>query len=148
MEKISAIIANYKEVPGGLIEAFHAIQKEYSYIPEEALKEAAKAFNLPLSKVYGVATFYSYLSVKTRGQNIIRVCASAPCHIKGAAEVVAAVEKELGIKLGETTADGKFALEATECVGACQMTPVLTINGKPFGDLTPEKVPAVLAQFK
>ncbi|NPV26931.1 MAG: NADH-quinone oxidoreductase subunit NuoE [Firmicutes bacterium] len=148
MEKISAIIANYKEVPGGLIEAFHAIQKEYSYIPEEALKEAAKAFNLPLSKVYGVATFYSYLSVKNRGKNIIRVCASAPCHIKGAAEVVAAVEKELGIKLGETTADGKFALEATECVGACQMTPVITINGKPFGDLTPEKVPAVLAQFK
>lgn len=148
MEKIADIIASYKEVPGGLIEAFHAIQTEYSYLPEEALKEAAKAFNLPLSKVYGVATFYSYLSVNSRGKNVIRVCASAPCHIQGAAEVVAAMEKELGIKLGQTTADGKFALEATECVGACQMTPVITINSKPYGDLTPEKIPAILAQYK
>jgi NADH-quinone oxidoreductase subunit E len=141
------ILAAYKDVPGGMIEAFHAIQNQISYLPEEAVIEAAAVFDIPVAKAYGVATFYSMFSVKSRGKNVIRICESAPCHVAGAAEVVAALERELGIKTGESTADGKFTLELTECVGQCQATPVITINGKAYLDVTPEKVPGILAEY-
>ncbi|MGI5921876.1 MAG: NADH-quinone oxidoreductase subunit NuoE [Syntrophomonadaceae bacterium] len=142
------ILVAFKDVPGGMIEAFHAIQNQFSYLPEEAVIEAAEIFNVPVAKAYGVATFYSMFSVKPRGKNVIRICESAPCHVAGAAEVVAALEAELGIKMGETTSDGKFALELTECVGQCQATPVITINGKAYLDVTPEKVPDILAEYR
>lgn len=148
MAVFNDLIKNYKDLPGGLIEAFHAIQKEYNYLPEEAISEAAQVFGIPLAEAFGTATFYSYLKVGKRGQYVIRICESAPCHIAGAAEVVEALEKELGIKMGETTEDGRFSLELTECVGQCQDTPVITINGKPFGGVTPEKVPHILSAYK
>ena len=115
------IIAKYKDVPGGIIEAFHAVQREFSYLPEEVIVEAAKIFNMPVAEAYGVATFYSYLSVEPRGKNVIRICESAPCHVAGAAEVVEALERELGIMMGETTADGKFTLEYTECTDSARL---------------------------
>ncbi len=142
------ILASYKDVPGGMIEAFHAIQGQYSYLPEETIIEAARVFNLPVAKAYEVATFYSMFSVNTRGKNVIRICESAPCHVAGAADVVAALERELGIKMGESTSDGKFALELTECVGQCQATPVITVNGKVYLDVTPAKIPDILAEYK
>ncbi len=142
------IIAKYKDVPGGIIEAYHAVQKELSYLPEEVIVEAAKIFNMPVAEAYGVATFYSYLSVEPRGKNIIRICESAPCHIAGAAEVIAALERELGIIMGETTSDGKFTLEYTECVGQCQSTPVITINGKPYAGVSPAQIAAILAEYR
>ncbi len=142
------IIANFAEVPGGMIEAFHAIQEEFSYLPEEAVIEAAKVFGVPAAEAYGVATFYSYFSIKARGKNVIRICESAPCHIAGAAEVVDALERELGIRIGNSTADGRFALEFTECVGQCQATPVITINSKPYFDVTPAKVAEIIAEYK
>ncbi len=142
------ILANYANVPGGMIEAFHAIQDKLSYLPEEAILEAARVFNKPVAQAYGVATFYSMFSVKPRGKNVIRICESAPCHVAGAAEVVAALEKELGISMGGSTADGLFTLEFTECVGQCQGTPVITINGKPFVDVSPAKISGILAECK
>jgi len=142
------IITSFAGVPGGMIEAFHAIQDEYAYLPEEAIIEAAKVFAVPAAQAYGVATFYSYFSVKARGKNVIRICESAPCHIAGAAEVVAALERELGVSMGDSTADGRFALEFTECVGQCQATPVITINSKPYLDVTPAMVADILAEFK
>jgi NADH-quinone oxidoreductase subunit E len=141
------ILAAYKDVPGGMIEAFHAIQRENSYLPEEAIIDAANIFNIPASKAYGVATFYSMFSVKSRGKNVIRICESAPCHVAGAAQVVGALEKELGIRMGETSADNKFTLEFTECVGQCQATPVITINGKAYLDVTPAQIPSILAEY-
>ncbi len=148
MADYNEIISAYKTKPGGIIEAFHAIQKEYSYIPEEAVVAAADAFDMSKARAYGVATFYSYLKVGKRGKNVIRICESAPCHVAGADKVVAALEKELGIKMGETTGDGKFTLEFTECVGQCQATPVITINSVPYGDVTAEKVGDILAAYK
>lgn len=142
------IIAGYKDTPGGLIEAYHAVQKQYSYLPEEAVIAAAEIFDLPACQVYGVATFYSMFSVKPRGKNVIRICESAPCRVAGAGTVVDAFERELGIKMGSSTADGKFALEFTQCVGQCQDCVVATINGKPLTGITPAKVPAVLAEYK
>lgn len=147
MADFKEIIGAYKDLPGGIIEAYHAVQREYSYIPEEAVFYAAEVFDMPKAKAYGVATFYSYLKVGKRGRNVIRICESAPCHVAGAAEVITALEKELGIKMGETTADGKFTLELTECVGQCQGTPVITVNSKPYVDVNADKVAAILAEY-
>lgn len=140
------IIEKYKDLPGGIIEAYHALQREYNYIPEDAIDQAAKVFGVPKAKAFGVATFYSYFKVGKRGRYVIRICESAPCHVAGAADVVNALEQQLGIKMGETTADGKFTLEFAECVGQCQATPVVTINSQPYLDVSPEKVPGILSQ--
>lgn len=140
------IIQKYKDMPGGLIEAYHALQREYNYIPEEAIAQAAEVFGVPKAKAFGVATFYSYFKVGKRGRYVIRICESAPCHVAGAAEVVNALEQQLGIKMGETTADGKFTLEFAECVGQCQATPVITINSKPYVDVSPEKLTGILSE--
>lgn len=142
---IQDIITSYKDKPGGIIEAYHAVQREYNYLPEEAVEFAAQVFGISAAQAFGVATFYSYLSVAKRGQYIIRMCESAPCHIAGADILIKAFEDALGIKVGETTADGKFTLELTECVGQCQGTPVITINSIPYIDMNPEQVPTVLA---
>jgi NADH:ubiquinone oxidoreductase subunit E len=142
------IIGNYQGKPGGIIEAYHAVQREYNYIPQDAVREAARVFKLSEAQAFGVATFYSYLSVQKRGQYVIRMCESAPCHIAGADELIKAFEKELGIQVGEHTPDGKFSLELTECVGQCQGTPVITINSIPYVNMSPEQVPSVLALCK
>lgn len=148
MATIQDIITSYKDKPGGIIEAYHAVQREYNYLPEEAVEFAARVFGISAAQAFGVATFYSYLSVAKRGQYIIRMCESAPCHIAGADILIKSFEDALGIKVGETTADGKFTLELTECVGQCQGTPVITINSIPYVDMNPEQVPAVLALCK
>lgn len=148
MANYKDIINNCKDKKGGIIEAFHALQKEYNYIPHDALVEAARAFGVSEAQAYGVATFYSYLSVEKRGKYIIRMCESAPCHVAGADEVIKTMENYLGIKVGETTADGKFTLELTECIGQCQATPVITINSQPVFNVTPDKVPEILDACK
>ena len=142
------ILSDHANVPGGLVEAFHAVQAELGYLPKEVVGEAAKVFNIPASEAYGVATFYSMFSVKSRGKNVIRLCESAPCHVAGAAEVVNALERELGVKMGESTPDGLFALEFTQCVGQCQATPVININGKPYLDVKPAQIPSILSEYR
>jgi NADH:ubiquinone oxidoreductase subunit E len=148
MSDYQEIIDRYSDIPGGIIQAYHAVQDCYGYIPEDAVAAAAKAFKVPKAEAYGVATFYSYLKVGKRGRNVIRICESAPCHIAGAEEVVKTLEQELGIRMGETTDDGRFTLEFTECVGQCQSTPMITINSKPYANVTADSVAAILAEYK
>ncbi|MEN6348863.1 MAG: NADH-quinone oxidoreductase subunit NuoE [Syntrophomonas sp.] len=148
MSEYREIIEAYKDVPGGIIEAYHALQRKYNFIPEQALIDAAQIFKVSQAQAYGVATFYSYLKVGKRGNYVIRICESAPCHIAGADKVVEALEKTLGIKMGETTADGKFTLEFTECIGQCQATPIISINSKPYENVTPEAVDKILAEYR
>lgn len=148
MANFKDIIAGYASKPGGVIEAYHALQREFNYIPKEAIPEAAKVFGLSEAQAYGVATFYSYLSTEPRGKYVIRMCESAPCHIAGADKVLKAFEKELGIQVGQTTADGKFTLELTECIGQCQETPVVTVNSVPYPGVTEDQVALVLSKCK
>ncbi|HHV42902.1 MAG TPA: NAD(P)H-dependent oxidoreductase subunit E [Clostridiaceae bacterium] len=142
------ILEQYAASSSNIMEALHAVQDEYSYLPEEAIIEAAKVFGVPTAVVYSVATYYSMFSIKERGKNVIRICESAPCHIEGAAELVAALEAELGIEMGESTPDGRFALEYAQCVGQCQGTPVFTINRKPYLNVKPESVPGILDEYR
>lgn len=146
-EAIKGIIAKFQGINGGLIPALQSIDAEYRSIPEEAIVNLSQMLEIPVSKVFGVATFYAKFKIGQRGKNIIRFCQSAPCHISGAAEVIAALEKELGIKVGETTKDQKFTLEKTECVGWCNCGPIFTINEQPYFNITAEKIPEILAQF-
>ncbi len=148
MANYKDIIAGCKGKKGGIIEAYHALQSEFNYISREALVEAAHEFGISEAQAYGVATFYSYLSVEKRGKYIIRMCESAPCHVAGADEVLKAIESLLGIKVGETTPDGKYTLELTECVGQCQATPVITINSEPVFNVTAKILPQILAAYK
>ena len=146
--KYKEIIARYASVPGGIIEAYHDLVDEYGYLPQDALIDAAELFNISVAEAYGIATFYSMFTVKPRGKNIIRVCRSAPCHLAGSADLLEAFENELGIEVGDTTADKRFTLEHTECVGQCQMTPVFTINGIPYPGFKPDEIVTALNEYE
>ena len=116
-------------------------------IDAKTAAEVSKQTGVPTAKIYGVTTFYAMFSNETRGKNIIRMCKSAPCHVKGAKAVLKAFEEALGVACGETTPDGKFTLETCECLGICDVSPAALINGEVFGDLTPEKVRGILSTY-
>ena len=123
-------------------------QKRFGYIPEEVIRGLADALDLPVNEVYGVASFYSFISTKPLGRNVIRVCQSLPCYLKNSEIIVRAVEKALGIVPGETTADGRFSFELVNCIGQCDRAPAMMINGDVHGDLTPEKIAQILRDYK
>jgi NADH-quinone oxidoreductase E subunit len=123
-------------------------QSEYGYVTLDAMKEISESLGVTLGDVYGVATFYSFLSVKPLGRNVIRVCRSLPCHLKGAETIVETLEKALGIVPGETTADGRFSLELANCIGACDHAPAMLVNGELHGDLTPGGIAGILEAYK
>jgi NADH-quinone oxidoreductase subunit E len=112
------------------------------------IAEVAQALGLPISEVYGVATFYSFLSTTPQGRNIIRICDCVPCWLKGASGVVETMKKALGISPGETTADGRFSLELTNCIGACDKSPAMLVNNDVHGNLTAEKITEILGTYR
>ena len=131
-----------------LLESLQAAQEKLGYIPGEILAELAKSLDTSLSEVYGVATFYSFLATKPQGRNIIRICKSLPCFLKNYQTIVESVDREIGIKPGEATADGKFSLELTNCIGACDRAPAMMINNDVHVDLTPSKISQILKEYK
>jgi len=127
-----------------LIHAFHKIQKENNYLPEEELKKLSEELKLPLSEVYSVASFYKQFHFKPRGKNIVCVCVGTACHVRGAGNVVQKLEKEFDIKVDETTEDMSVTLETVGCVGCCGLAPVLVVNEEIVGELTISKVDNIL----
>ncbi len=115
---------------------------------KEFIAEVAQSLNIPISEVYGVATFYSFLSTKPLGRNVIRICQSLPCFLKNSQMIIKSVENELGIKPGETTPDGKFSFELTNCIGACDKAPAMLVNCDVHGDLTPGRVSQILEKYQ
>ncbi len=124
------------------------VQDEFGYLSQASLAEAAEFLNVPLSEVYGVATFYSLLSTRPQGRNVIRICQSLPCYLKHSPMIIKSVEDALGIKPGETTPDGKFSFELTNCIGACDRAPAMLINHDVHGELDPEKIAQILKAYK
>ena len=131
----------------GLLVLLEEEQKKSGYVSEEFIAEVAQSLAIPISEVYGVATFYSFLSTRPLGRNIIRVCKSVPCDLKNSQMLIASLEKELGIRPGETTPDGRFTLELTNCIGACDKAPALLINSDVHGNLSPDKVAQILKSY-
>lgn len=123
------------------------IQKEKTGLPAYDLEELALRFNLSNNEVFGVASFYSFLSLKPQGKYVIRICKSLPCHMQDAPEMVNSVRQILGIGPGEVTLDGKFSLEMADCIGACDQAPAMMINNEIHGHLTPERIEMILKEY-
>jgi len=131
-----------------LLELLIEVQSKFGYLSGELLVEIAKSLGLSVSEVYGVATFYSFLSAKPQGKNVIRVCKSVPCFLKSSQLIIESLKKELRIKPGETTPDSRFSFELTNCIGACDKAPAMMINHDVYGDLNPGKISEILAGYK
>lgn len=121
------------------------VNRELGYIPEEAIKAVAKAVNVSNAEVYSVISFYSFFSTEPRGRNIVRLCSTISCKMNGSSDILKAIEKELGIKAGETTADDRITLETTSCIGLCDESPAMLVNDTPHTRLTPEEARRILA---
>lgn len=131
-----------------LIPLLQDIQDEYGYLPEEQLKQIAEYVGIPFVTVYGVATFYNQFRLTPLGKNIIRVCRGTACHVKNSANILTAIENELGIKAGQTTRDKLFTLETVACIGACSIAPVVNINEDYYGRITTKEIPKILGKYK
>ena len=142
------IIEKHKNEPGAIMPVLQEAQNVYGYLPIEVQQMVADGLGVPLSEVFGVATFYSQFSLTPKGKYNISVCLGTACYVKGSGEIMAEFEKQLNVKMGETTQDGRFTLEACRCLGACGLAPVLTVNGKVFGRLTPDDVAGIISQFE
>ncbi len=143
------VIAAHKGLEGALIVILHKAQHIFGYLPEEVQRYVAKGLEIPLADVYGVTTFYSYFSLTPRGKYRIAVCMGTACYVRGAGDLVTRFEKELGIKVGQTTADGLFTLEASRCIGACGLAPVLTVGENVHGNIvSAERVPDILRKYQ
>lgn len=128
-----------------LIHAFHKIQKENNYLPEDALRALSKDLRIPLSTIYSVASFYKQFYFTPRGKNVVCVCVGTACHVRGASEVVNKLEDAFNIKSGETTKDLSVTLETVGCVGCCGLAPVVVVNQEIVGDVTPNKINNIIA---
>jgi len=146
--KIQAIVDRYEGDKGQLVSIMQDIQTEYCYLPKEALEEVVKLLNVPMSQVYGVATFFKAFSLTPRGRHLIKVCLGTACHVRGANRVVDKMELDLGIKRKETTKDLRFTLETVNCVGCCALGPMVMIDDKYNGQMSSDKVSSLLAKYE
>lgn len=130
-----------------LLSMLEDAQREFGCVPEKVIVETAASLDMTVSDVYGVASFYSFLSLQPRGRNIIRVCGNVPCRMKGARLIVEGIRRELGIGPGETTGDGRFSLELTNCIGACDGAPAMLVNDDMHGNLSADKLSSILTEY-
>jgi len=148
LTQLGEIFNKYKDHAGALIPVLQDTQKAYGYLSEGILERIADDLDLPLSQVYGVVTFYSQFRLRPHGENTIRVCHGTACHVSGAQEITASVEKQLGIESGGTTKDGKFTLETVACLGCCSLAPLMMINEETCGRLTLQKALKIIKKVK
>ena len=142
------LIAAHKEQQGALMPVLQGAQEIYGYLPIEVQTIIAEELNIPLAEVYGVVTFYAQFTLNPRGTYNIGVCMGTACYVKGAGDVLERIQKRLGIEPGGTTPDGRFSLEATRCIGACGLAPVIMINDDVYGRLVPDDIPAIIEKYR
>jgi NADH-quinone oxidoreductase subunit E len=146
--ELEDFIDSLPDKKGALIEVLHKAQHIFGYLPEEVQIFVAEKLNVPTSKVFGVVSFYSYFTTTPRGEYVVNVCMGTACFVRGAANVLAEFEKQLNVKVGQTTTDGKFTVEVLRCVGACGLAPVVTINDRVYGHVTPNDVKKILTEYQ
>lgn len=147
LKKLDEIIAEHKDKPGSLIPVLEEAQGVLEFLPMPILKIIASGLNLPLSRVYGVTTFYSFFTMTPRGKHTMRVCLGTACYVRGGKTIFQEVKKELKVEEGETTEDRLFTLEVVRCVGACGLGPVIFVGENVHGRLKPAKVKDVISQY-
>lgn len=147
VNRLDAIIEKYKGKPGGLIPVLEEAQVALEYLPISVQKKIAGGLNLPLSRVYGVVTFYSFFTMTPRGKHTVRICLGTACYVRGGKALSDQLKKEFGIEEGETTADRMFTLETVRCLGACGLGPVIVVDENVHGRVKPAKVKEILTQY-
>ncbi len=145
---LSQLIEDHKDQPGALMPVLQGAQEIFGCVPEDVQKVIAEGLGVTLSEVYGVATFYAQFSLQPKGKYLVSVCLGTACYVKGSQGVLDKLSEVLQIPVGGTTPDGKFTLEATRCLGACGLAPVMMINGEVYGRLTPDAVPGIIAKYQ
>ncbi len=147
VKKLNEIINKFKGKPGGLIPVLEEAQVALEYLPLSVQKKIAYELNLPVSRVYGVVTFYSFFTMTPRGKHTVRVCLGTACYVRGGKAIAETLKKEFGIKEGETTADRMFTFETVRCLGACGLGPVVVVDDDVHGRIKPGKVKEILSQY-
>jgi len=148
IDKLKEVCASFNYEPGELINVLHKAQSIFGYLPAEVQEIVSKELKVPLAKVYGVVTFYSFFTMIPKGKHPISICTGTACYVRGAEKVLDEFKKLLEVKVGETTPDGKFSLSCLRCVGACGLAPVVLVGEKTYGRVAPEMVKEILAEYK
>jgi len=146
-EKLDKFISEQKDKKGPLMPILQKAQEIFGYLPIELQNHIAEALEIPLTDIYGVATFYSQFSLTPKGEYHVGVCMGTACYVRGAQKILDEFAKILDVKVGATTNDGKFTLEATRCLGACGLAPVIMINDEVYGRLIPEDVAGIISKY-
>ena len=146
-EQLLAVIEKYEGVPGKTMPILQEAQEIYGYLPIEVQKIIADKTGTPLEEIYGIASFYAQFKLNPSGEVAIAVCLGTACYVKGSGEIIEEFSKQLDLPVGSTSPDGKYSIEATRCIGACGLAPVLTVNGEVYGRLTVDDVDGILAKY-
>ncbi|MBN1693623.1 MAG: NADH-quinone oxidoreductase subunit NuoE [Dehalococcoidales bacterium] len=146
--KVKQVLEKHRHDKSRLVDVLQDIQAAIGYLTKDALQQASQGLDVPLSRVYSVATFFKAFSLTPRGRHVINVCMGTACHVRGSDKVLESIEKKLKIKRGSTTKDLKFTLETVNCVGACALGPMVIIGEDYHGEMTPEGIVPVLEQYK
>ena len=146
-EQLIAICEKYKGVEGNMMPVLQQAQEIYGYLPVEVMRIISAQLDKPLEEIYGVASFYSQFTLNPKGEVDIQVCLGTACYVKGSNDIIERIQQKLGLASGATSSDGKYSLEATRCIGACGLAPVMTINGDVYGRLKKEDVDGILDKY-
>ncbi len=147
VQKLKDACATLQNDPGELINALHKAQEIFGYLPAEVQELVAEEMQVPIAKVYGVVTFYSFFTMVPKGLHPISICTGTACYVRGAEKVLDEFKRRLQIQVGETTEDGRFSLNCLRCVGACGLAPVVMVGEKVYGRVSPDGVADILAEY-
>ncbi|MDG5799860.1 NAD(P)H-dependent oxidoreductase subunit E [Marinilabiliaceae bacterium ANBcel2] len=147
VEELRQICKSFNYDKNELINVLHSAQKLFGYLPAEVQELVAQELNVPLAKVYGVVSFYSFFDMVPKGKYPVSICLGTACYVRGAEKVLAEFKKHIGINVGETSADGKFSISCLRCVGACGLAPVVTIGERVYGRVAPDDVQKILKDY-
>ena len=147
-EKLREVIEKHKGEDGAAIPVLHEAQDIYGYLPIEVQKIISEGLNVPLAELYGIVTFYTQFSLYPKGEYEVSVCLGTACYVKGSGTIIEKIKERLGIDVGQCTADGKFSLNATRCIGACGLAPVMMVNDAVYGRLTPAELDGIFAKYQ
>ena len=146
--ELKAFVAEWKDKPGNLIMVLHKVQQTYGYIPRSIAIEISEMLDVPLAKIYGVVTFYNFFKLQKAGKYIAQVCLGTACYLRGGDDLIKEFEKQLGVGVNATTADGLFSVEAVRCLGCCGLAPVVVVNGEVYGKLKKEDVAGIIEKYR
>ena len=148
VNKIKEICSSFNNDPQELINVLHKCQEHFGYLPAEVQEVVSQDLVVPVAKIYGVITFYSFFTMTPKGKHPVSICMGTACYVRGAEKVLDEFKKELGLQVGQTTPDGKFSLSSLRCVGACGLAPVVMVGDKTYGRVAPDDVRNILKEYE